>query len=255
MSDRYLTSRYSNLINIANSNHLIAFRNDYVQYNKLRYFDRNKELKYTLLSNAENSLGRFLCYKQTFSNNDIKHKGKAVLYLDNKNTASVIFETINASASRFESSHGANLSFWTNLKNKETFLKEGENPYYEYDASKVLKIDQSKLDDFLIDSNAVYRRVFCQTFINFEIMYVLNDGENIEGVNELEYVPVITKKPVVLLEIADNSLILDFAANSKGGGGGLKQHMHIPNVDPQSSNFSAAVFMPGSGAPAYPWKI
>ena len=264
----YLTGRSGIPIKINDTGHIVSFFNDYSEQKEMSFYDQSGTLiahipDFTTASATAGSF-RYLQYRFGYSNSKIKQSCKAVLYFDGtKGTeATYLFEAIHSVACKSPNDTMVLLTFWSNLKDNQTFSSSTEGStdvVYNYESSKVLRIDQDNLDNLSLSDTAKYRRAYCQCSVQFRYLYVVEGTTkpNSFANNTLEVVPVIYQKPCVLDEIDDNNLILDFVTGSASGGsgGGLKQHMHIPNVDPQSSNFAAAVFMPGTGAPAYPWKI
>ena len=151
-----------------------------------------------------------------------------------------LWETIDPSVAKVLEDRLLSLVFWTNLTEAENSL-ESLGSTYIYDVNKVLRFDNSLLDD--VDFDAYSIKMLCAAEISWERFRV--SGYGASG-SEAQLIPVIRRVHVLLMQTGN--IVTDFGG---GGGSGMRRHNHADNYN---CGFAYGTFAPGTSLQLINWR-
>lgn len=243
---------------------IISFHNSAVtaQDQDLYFFDKSDSETARYQLSASSYLNQRCLHYNIFSAAQVyNHLNHIVLYIKN-DVAKPLFQTINVNA--FNNYDSFSVCFWSVLNSGETTkVKQSQCQYdasvlgkysqqnsqqayvYAYDENKILTFKQNQLQDYQLQDQ--YKNIFCSATVQMQTFYVSTTNSSSNA--QQQQVMLITMPPKVLQQQTDLYPVLDFSIG--GGGGGMKQHQHIPYVD--GTSYAFAVFHPGTSMPQLSW--
>lgn len=153
-----------------------------------------------------------------------------------------LYETITPTVGKLPGKPGLQLMFWTNLTERTVTLKKDPLGAYIYDADKILRFENDKLEEIDLDSYSI--KLLCSALITWEKLR--SSGGTAQDTN-YEMTPVV--KAVYVLFLQEGNIAIDFSGG--GTGGGMRRHNHADN---NNAGFAYAVFAPGTSLQPINWK-
>lgn len=247
------------------SSRIVSFYNETIPQDADSYYfyessDVNAKPKFTLSLSSFAGKNRCLQHKNFNAYAYQQTVCPFALFVRN-NTCNVLFETNFFQCHQQEGSIIG--TFWSTLSSGKTcktsgnsnqvyyqygkmFEQQSSSYYYKYDSSLVYHVNIKNLDSLTLQQS--FNNIFCAVRIDLQPLYVAKDPTQDRV---LQDVAVIRNLPIVLQQTKANAPVFDFSLEGSGGGG-IKQHNHIPHID--GTGFAFAVFHPGTTMPQLPWS-
>lgn len=245
------------------SQRIVSFYNDTIHKDATTFFfyqrSEDESPKYTLDVSSFAGKNRCLQHKNFSSYAYSQTVCPLALYIDESGSCNVLFETNFVQCQ--QSQGNVMCTFWSTLATGKTCRQAASNGgyyyqygkiatqgstkyYYKYDPAFVYKVNVKNMDTFKLQES--YKNILCAIKVQLQPMWVSTDqSQKIQ-----QDVAVIKNRPIVLQQMQSKSPVFDFSL--QGGGGGIKQHNHIPHID--GTGFAFAVFHPGTTMPQLSWS-